>query len=414
MQDYRFRLRPHNDGVGAGRATGYDPAKAMFTCPNCQSGLARETCAKGVFWDCPRCHGRVMGVGLLRQLLDHRCVAAAWALVLRATENNGRPCPVCLGAMVPVTLDVDGKSPEMEVCKRCEFIWFDAGQYELLPPPPPKLHALGEINEWELPQQAREALALERIKQIAKEANQQGGEAPDEAWKAFPAVLGLPVEMDSDPINQRPWGTWLIAALITAVSIASFFHLEPIVRDFGLIPADAWRDHGLTLLSSFFLHADIFHLAGNLYFLIIFGRHVEDYLGHWRWLLLLFAATLVGDACLILMTPRSTIPCIGASGGISGLLAFYALRFPHARLGILFGYSFLFRWIQFPAWSVLLLWLLFQCLGAYEEIAGIGRVASLAHLGGALAGFLFWLAWRKLDAPAPVAASSSPALFTRQ
>ncbi len=341
-------------------------------------------------------------------------MSEAWALTLRATEKNGRPCPVCLGSMVPVTLAVEGNAVAMEVCRRCEFIWFDAGQYELLPPPPPKLHVLGEINEWELPPQAREALALEKIKQIAKEANQQDGEAPDTVWKALPAALGLPVEMESDPVNRKPWGTWLIAALIAAASIAFFFHLEPIVRDFGLIPADAWRDHGLTLLSSFFIHANIFHLVGNLYFLIVFGRHVEDYLGHWRWVLLLLASTLVGDSCLILLTPQSTVPCIGASGGISGLLAFYALRFPHARLGLMFGYSLYFRWIQIPAWGIFFLWLFFQFLGAYQEIAGYGQVASLAHLGGALAGFLLWLTWRKLDEAAPAASSPSPVLFTRQ
>jgi membrane associated rhomboid family serine protease len=154
---------------------------------------------------------------------------------------------------------------------------------------------------------------------------------------------------------------------------------------------------------------DIFHLIGNLYFLIVFGSHVEDYIGTWRWLLLLLAATLVGDASLIFLTPQSTIPCIGASGGISGLLAFYALRFPHARLGLWFGHSI----SSFPAWGAILFWLLFQLLGAYQKIAGYGQVASLAHLGGALAGFLFWLAWRKLDA-LPVMVPRPPIQITRQ
>jgi membrane associated rhomboid family serine protease len=81
------------------------------------------------------------------------------------------------------------------------------------------------------------------------------------------------------------------------------------------------------------------------------------------------------------------------------LIAFYALKFPHARLGILmrFGFVFIPRWIQFPAWCAFLLWLLLQFWGAYEQIAGFSNVSSLAHLGGTAVGVVLWFFWRRIE-----------------
>jgi len=77
------------------------------------------------------------------------------------------------------------------------------------------------------------------------------------------------------------------------------------------------------------------------------------------------------------------------------VIAFYALKFPHARLGFLFRYFLYFRWIHIPAWGALVLWLLLQGVGAFQQVSGYSNVSSLAHLGGAAAGFLVWLKWRK-------------------
>jgi membrane associated rhomboid family serine protease len=116
--------------------------------------------------------------------------------------------------------------------------------------------------------------------------------------------------------------------------------------------------------------------------------------------LLIFAATLTGDAVHLLAEPASTVPCIGASGGISGVIVFYALQFPHARLGFLFRYGYvIFRWIQIPAWVALGLWMLLQSGMVLLQLNGFSNVAATAHLGGAAAGFGFWLAWRNMTAP---------------
>ena len=153
---------------------------------------------------------------------------------------------------------------------------------------------------------------------------------------------------------------------------------------------------GLTFVTSFFLHAGIIHLAGNMYFLLAFGDAVENFLRPLRYLALIALAAFIGDLAHIAVDPRSGTPCIGASGGIAGVITFYAFNFPRMRLAFLMRLGFVwFRWIRLPAWFVFVLWFLFQIIGTIEQKVGMTSVSSAAHLGGAAVGLLAWLIWRK-------------------
>ncbi len=376
----------------------------MFTCPNCGSILTRKQGKVGLIWSCDSCGGRAISVALLRKLIGNERVSAIWSRAINLAGKGGRSCPICSRGMTEESIGIAGHLLKFGICTRCEFIWFDTPEYESIPPPP-KPKDPCEVNEADLPQAAREALAIYKVQQMAKQAQEEDPE-PDANWKIVPAVLGLPVEMDSDPLSRAPLATLSLSLLIAAVSIWGFFDLDNITRNFGMIPDEAWRYGGLTFLTSFFLHGGIIHLVSNLYFLIIFGIHVENYLGPKRWLLLVFLAAFVGDFLHIAFDPRGEMPCIGASGGISGLIAFYACKFPHAKLGILFRYYYVyFKWMQFPAWCAFLLWLLLQFWGAHDQIAGFSNVSSLAHLGGTAVGVALWFFWRRVELePAPAAA----------
>src|SRR5207247_4333523 len=120
---------------------------------------------------------------------------------------------------------------------------------------------------------------------------------------------------------------------IICSSIIAFSHLHAVVSCFGLLPAQAARLGGFTFISSFFLHAGIIHLVGNMYFLFMFGDDVENFLRPSRYLALIALSAFVGDLAHITLDPRSQTPCIGASGGIAGVITFYALNFPRVRLG---------------------------------------------------------------------------------
>jgi membrane associated rhomboid family serine protease len=153
----------------------------------------------------------------------------------------------------------------------------------------------------------------------------------------------------------------------------------------------------LTFISSFFLHAGVFHLLSNLYFLVIFGDNVEEWLGWKKYLLLLAAATVVGNLFHMSLNMESTLPCVGASGGISGVLAFYALQFPRARLRMLVGCYMRYGWVKVPAWALFIFWLVFQYVGVRQQVAGLSNVSALAHLGGVVAGLAFWIISREME-----------------
>jgi membrane associated rhomboid family serine protease len=281
----------------------------------------------------------------------------------------------------------------LNACRPCKVVWFDSGEFENVP------EGVNETPD-DLQLRGREALAVHKLEELAEQQRRDGmvaGDPPDENWKWIPAFFGLPVKIEAAGLSCWPWMTWLLSAIIAAISIWGFFDLENAVYSFGLIPAEAWRYGGATLLTSFFLHGGALHLFGNLYFLLLFGDNVEDYLGRLRFAALVLLSTLAGDFLHILADPHSTVPCIGASGGISGIIAFYALEFPRARMGFFVFARFSIGWIQIPAWAALVMWLLLQCFIAYAQVAGFGHVSALAHLGGATTGFVMWLAWRNLD-----------------
>jgi membrane associated rhomboid family serine protease len=274
----------------------------------------------------------------------------------------------------------------LDLCRTCQFIWFDPGEFEQAPVSP---QAVRVSDRPEVPMKMREAIARHHLAQEAERFAEEAG--PDSNWQFVPAILGFPVEHDEGALQRQPIGTWSLSAVILLVSLLAMQNLDAAVRDFGLIPAEAFRLGGLTLVSSFFLHGGMLHLIGNLYFLMVFGDNVEDYLGRKRFLLLVALASLSGDLLHLLGSWNSTVPCIGASGGISGVIVFYALQFPKAKLGFFWRYGYVWmRWVRISARTALLLWLLLQGLQTFLQLTEAGRVSGLAHLGGALVGFLFW------------------------
>ncbi|MHC4227783.1 MAG: rhomboid family intramembrane serine protease, partial [Planctomycetota bacterium] len=259
-------------------------------------------------------------------------------------------------------------------------------EFEALPKVPVKRSPARKLSA-----KQKEAIALAHLEEI-KEKQYAAETSPDHWWEVIPAFCGIPIEYNYTPLNHRPLATWLLAIVIAAVSIASFRNLAPAVTNWGLIPAEFGRHFGLTFIASFFLHGGPAHLFGNLYFLVVFGDNSEDILGKARYLLMIAAAAIAGDVAHILSDPGSTIPCIGASGGISGILAYYCLRFPKAKVGIIL---FWVRWIRMPVGVMFVLWILLQIITAMKQSMGISNVAVFAHFGGAAVGILFWWFSRK-------------------
>jgi membrane associated rhomboid family serine protease len=361
----------------------------MFQCPTCGKPLVRTPADGGVFWRCAACGGQAAGLSLLRTLLSPAYINQLWLAARAGKGVGGYQCPACGRPMKEVSASSEPNAPKLDVCAGCQFVWFDAGEYEQLPTVP-RAHRADE----DLPQEVRELLAREKVERIAEEARRLS--TPDAWWKLLPAYFGLAVKHDTGLLEPRAWVTWFLAAVTVAVSVLAFFDLERVVGAYGFIPAEAWQLGGITLLTSFFLHGGIFHLVSNMYFLLVFGGSVEERIGKWRYGLLLAFAAVAGNLLHMASDPRAYVPLIGASGGISGVIVFYGLRFRRQKLFFCPPIFALFRWISLPAWLALIFWILVQGVGSYFQLSGFGRVSSLAHLGGAAVGFLFWLRWRKL------------------
>ncbi len=153
----------------------------------------------------------------------------------------------------------------------------------------------------------------------------------------------------------------------------------------------------LAVITSLFLHGGILHIAGNLLFLWVFGRRVEDRLGPVLYAAFYLAAGIAAAACQVLASVDSTVPFIGASGAIAGVMGAYLVWFPHARINTLF-FVFVIIWFKIQAQWVLLAWFVLQFFTSPNS-----DVAWVAHVGGFVFGMAVALLWRLLrpHRPAP-------------
>ncbi|PZN31761.1 MAG: rhomboid family intramembrane serine protease [Proteobacteria bacterium] len=143
-----------------------------------------------------------------------------------------------------------------------------------------------------------------------------------------------------------------------------------------------------TMFTSMFMHGGWMHLLGNMLYLWIFGDNVEDSMGHARFLVFYLLCGLAAVFAQALPEPDSTIPMVGASGAISGVLGAYLLLYPHARVLVAIPLGFVLHTARLPAGLVLALWFGLQLLSNLMTPAGQGGVAFRAHIGGFIAGML--------------------------
>lgn len=206
---------------------------------------------------------------------------------------------------------------------------------------------------------------------------------------------------DNVPSRTYPLvNTLLIWAnfVVFAYEISRGALLEEFISRWGLVPARLadegfFSSAGLTILSSMFLHGGWLHILGNMWFLYLFGDNVEDRLGHLRYLAFYLLCGTAGAVNHVLFNLGSTMPVVGASGAIAGVLGAYFVLFPLARVATLV-WGFLMAWVvEVPAMLFLGLWFLFQFLAGMASLPGTmagsgGGIAWWAHVGGFVAGIV--------------------------
>ena len=151
-----------------------------------------------------------------------------------------------------------------------------------------------------------------------------------------------------------------------------------------------------TLFTSMFSHGSWMHLIGNCWMLWIFGDNIEDSMGHLRFLAFFVLTGLIAVGAHTFMSPDSSIPMVGASGAISGIMGAYFILYPKARIKTLVVFFYFIRIMPIPAWVFLGIWIAMQFLGLGAAAAGDGGgIAYAAHLGGLFAGLGLVFLFRK-------------------
>ncbi len=291
--------------------------------------------------------------------------------------------------MALVDLPSGASSLVLEVCPKCSCLWFDTGEMEAVPT------ASAAHGEKPLPLAARKALALAKVQALQETRNDHPVEDSPSWWQWVLMVLGLPCEVQERGLSRVPWLTWSLLLVMGLVLVASMPQGNATFQRWGFIPNEPGRMLGFTAISSFFLHAGWVHFLGNAYFLAVFGDNVEDVLGRVRFLVLLGVSALAGDMAHSLFCQDPSIPTVGASAGISGILAYYAVTFPRARIMILFFTIWYFRRVSISAAVAFSIWFIIQLLNSLGRTGSFEEVAFVAHLGGAMAGLILAWAWKR-------------------
>jgi hypothetical protein len=216
---------------------------------------------------------------------------------------------------------------------------------------------------------------------------------------------------DDQPRYSTPYVNYFLIALNTVIFIIELMigsqgqsRLNDLMFTFGMVPAQvtsALGGHGpaglagafIPILTSMFLHASWLHIIGNMWVLYIFGDNIEDYLGHFPYLIFYLVAGFAAAVTHILLNLGSSVPTVGASGAIAGVMGAYFLLYPKARVLTLVPLIIFFTFWWLPAWIVLGYWFLIQFLsGTATAIAysnqTTGGIAVWAHVGGFVAGIV--------------------------
>ena len=207
---------------------------------------------------------------------------------------------------------------------------------------------------------------------------------------------------DDQPRYSTPYVTYFLIALNLLIflfeSMLDPASLKGLIYQLGIVPEHLTAFLAgspkypliavvLPFFTSMFLHGGWLHVIGNMWFLHIFGDNIEDYLGHFKFLVFYLLCGVIAMAAQVISDPHSRVPALGASGAIAGVLGAYFLLYPRARV---LTWFFIFV-IYVPAWLILGYWFVLQFLnGAATSLTyaghSMGGVAFWAHVGGFIAG----------------------------
>lgn len=203
----------------------------------------------------------------------------------------------------------------------------------------------------------------------------------------------LPLRDDSRRPLNFPTATYGIIGLNIFVFILELILGDSFITQFSLVPNDIVHGQNLyTLFTSMFLHGGFLHIAGNMLYLWVFGPNLEDVMRSIPYTLFYLICGLIANAAQIAINPTSTIPSLGASGAIAGVLGGFIFEFPNDQITTLAPIGWFFFRTRLSAIFLLGVWFLLQLVSGVGEITShtldTGGTAFFAHIGGFVAGIV--------------------------
>jgi len=330
-----------------------------ITCPDCTDSVMKVYDFHGEEVDsCQSCGGMWFENGELNAALSK---ADNGDDKVRVEETLGqhlgqstRRCNHCDCSMEHYYL-MDGYQIEVDVCHRCSGVWIDEHERQKVVQSPMVKQLLADLD------------AKISVK----------------TW-LFQFLSQMPVEFSLEP-KSRPMITYLLLALNILIFMGYGFNLDAtdrVFENFAMQSSELLAGHHpWSLLSHMFLHGDIMHLAGNMYFLYVVGDNLEDALGRMKFLGFYLLCGFAAAAAQIVAEPGSSVYMVGASGAIAGLFGMYLMWFRHASL----TFMFVIYQKKLSPMAFFAIWLAFNIIGLL--MAGEG-VAYWAHIGGFVAGLV--------------------------
>ncbi len=210
----------------------------------------------------------------------------------------------------------------------------------------------------------------------------------------------FPLGDDNSMRRSTPYVTYTLIIINVLVFLLELQNGDEFIQRWAFVPARFSADEAAnipTIFSAMFMHGGWLHLGGNMLYLWIFGDNVEDRFGHFKFLFFYLLTGIAATFAQYYVMPDSSVPNVGASGAIAGILGAYILMFPQARVNVLVGNQM----VAMPALIVLGLWIALQMFSGVGAIAytdestrNVGGVAYMAHVGGFAAGLLMTFLFR--------------------
>lgn len=358
-------------------------------CPRCRGVLGWVPVAEEQMLCCEACGGGLLTAAASAHLLRGQGDPSRWfeqGLAQHLGESGFHcPNPVHNEPVVMHRCTVQDRQlkAEVDACPGCRAVWLDPGEGDTLR----DLLRMAAFDAATFEARfARRPMTTPNFRPDMTIHNvlAEAMDVPTVVLPLAPDPTAQGTPKSSAPFGDHPWGVWLVLGLVVLAYLWQRAVGWEVVRPLTLVPSALADGRALhTCVTSGFLHAGLAHLAGNGYFLYLFGRGVHRRIGAAGFLGLYVLSMLAGDGLHVLLHPTSDVPSLGASGAVSGLMGAFMVLFPRAtvRISPLFG-------AEMGARSYLGIWFALQfTLPVLEP-----RVSWSAHVGGFVAGLMVGLA----------------------